>query len=53
MLQREAGYLNHTEKVEFSAVNQTHLLEEVESMLETMRAVNLTVANTVANQELL
>lgn len=52
MLQREAGHLNQTTKEELSSANQTRLLEEVETMLETIRAVNLTAANATANQEL-
>ncbi|XP_051240878.1 laminin subunit alpha-1 isoform X1 [Dicentrarchus labrax] len=51
-LQREAGHLNQTTEEEFSSANQTRLLGEVESMLETIRVVNLTAANTAANQEL-
>uniref|UniRef100_A0A8P4GTB8 Laminin, alpha 1 n=1 Tax=Dicentrarchus labrax TaxID=13489 RepID=A0A8P4GTB8_DICLA len=49
---REAGHLNQTTEEEFSSANQTRLLGEVESMLETIRVVNLTAANTAANQEL-
>uniref|UniRef100_A0A8P4KAE0 Laminin, alpha 1 n=1 Tax=Dicentrarchus labrax TaxID=13489 RepID=A0A8P4KAE0_DICLA len=51
-LAREAGHLNQTTEEEFSSANQTRLLGEVESMLETIRVVNLTAANTAANQEL-
>ncbi|XP_067434354.1 laminin subunit alpha-1 [Thunnus thynnus] len=52
VLEREAGHLNQTTEVELDAANQTYLLDEVASMLETIRAVNLTAANTAANQEL-
>ncbi|XP_071340289.1 laminin subunit alpha-1 [Trachinotus anak] len=52
VLQREAGHLNQTKEHGLESANQTRLLEGVEFMLETMRAVNLTAANTVANQEL-
>lgn len=48
----EAEPLNQTTKEELSSANQTRLLEEVEDMLETMRAVNLTAAYTAASQEL-
>ncbi|XP_044032400.1 laminin subunit alpha-1 isoform X1 [Siniperca chuatsi] len=52
VLQREAGHLNQTIEEELDSANQTRLLEEVESMLETIRAVNLTAANATTNQEL-
>lgn len=52
MLQREAGPLNQTTKEELSSANQTRLLEDMEEMLETMRAVNLTAAYTAASQDL-
>ncbi|XP_073344237.1 laminin subunit alpha-1 [Pagrus major] len=51
VLQREAGQLNQTTGEELSSANETRLLEEVESMLETIRAVNLTAADAAANQE--
>ncbi|XP_037619286.1 laminin subunit alpha-1, partial [Sebastes umbrosus] len=51
-LQKEAGHLNQTRVEDLDSTNQTHLLEEVESMLETIRAINLTAANAAANQEL-
>ncbi|XP_068200121.1 laminin subunit alpha-1 [Antennarius striatus] len=51
-LEREAGQLNQTTEEELSTANQTRLLEEVESMLETIRGVNLTAAGAAANQEL-
>ncbi|XP_040922183.1 laminin subunit alpha-1 [Toxotes jaculatrix] len=52
VLQREAGHLNQTTGAELESANQTHLLEDLEFMLETMRTVNLTAAHTAANQEL-
>lgn len=52
MLQREAGHLNQTTEEELDSANQMRLLKEVESMLETIRAVNLTAASISANQEL-
>lgn len=52
MLQRELGHLNQTMMEELSSASQTHLLKEVEKMLETIRAISLVSANTVANQEL-
>ncbi|XP_035475536.1 laminin subunit alpha-1 isoform X2 [Scophthalmus maximus] len=52
VLQREAGHLNQTTEEEPESANQTHLLEALEFMLDTMRAVNLTAANNSANQEL-
>ncbi|XP_039983193.1 laminin subunit alpha-1 isoform X2 [Xiphias gladius] len=51
VLQREVGHLNRTTEEELESANQTHLLVGLELMLETMRAVNLTAANTAANQE--
>lgn len=48
----EAGPLNQTTKEELSSANQTRLLEDMEDMLETMRAVNLTAAYTAASKEL-
>ncbi|XP_078018932.1 laminin subunit alpha-1 [Epinephelus lanceolatus] len=51
-LQREAELLNHTTVEEFDSANQTHQLEEVASMLETIRAVDLSAASAAANQEL-
>lgn len=52
MLEREAGHLNQTTEEEVGSANQTGLLEEVESMLKTIRTVNLTAASATANQEL-
>lgn len=52
MLQREAWQLNQTAEEELSSANQTHLLEEVKSMLVTIRTVNLTAAKAAATQEL-
>ncbi|XP_030253759.1 laminin subunit alpha-1 isoform X2 [Sparus aurata] len=51
VLQREAGQLNQTTEEELSSANETLLLEEVESMLETIRGVDLTAAEAAANQE--
>nr|XP_046227110.1 laminin subunit alpha-1 [Scatophagus argus] len=51
VLQREAGRLNQTTEEQLSSASQTHLLEEVESMLETIRAVNLLAANATVSQE--
>ncbi|XP_074549755.1 laminin subunit alpha-1 [Halichoeres trimaculatus] len=52
VLQSEAGLLNQTKGEDLDSANQTQLLEEVESMLDAIRAVNLTAANITANQEL-
>ncbi|XP_028288319.1 laminin subunit alpha-1 [Parambassis ranga] len=51
-LQGEAEQLNHTVEEELDPVNQTQMLTEVRSMLETIRGVNLTASRTVASQEL-
>ncbi|KAM3860333.1 laminin subunit alpha-1 [Diretmus argenteus] len=51
VLVKEAGHLNQTTEEELDSANQTHLLEEVASMLETIRAVNLTTTNTAVHQE--
>ncbi|XP_026219418.1 laminin subunit alpha-1 [Anabas testudineus] len=51
-LQREADILNQTTDEKLDSANQAHLLEEVESMLEAIRAVNQTAARSKANQEL-
>ncbi|XP_042350009.1 laminin subunit alpha-1-like [Plectropomus leopardus] len=50
-LHMEAERLNETTVDVLSPANQTHQLEEVESMVETIRAINLTAANAAANQE--
>uniref|UniRef100_A0A3Q1IIW7 Uncharacterized protein n=1 Tax=Anabas testudineus TaxID=64144 RepID=A0A3Q1IIW7_ANATE len=52
MLTREADILNQTTDEKLDSANQAHLLEEVESMLEAIRAVNQTAARSKANQEL-
>ncbi|KAG8009698.1 Laminin subunit alpha-1, partial [Nibea albiflora] len=52
VLQREAERLNQTKEDELSSANQTYLVHEMASMLETMRAFNLTAASVAANQEL-
>ncbi|XP_068604397.1 laminin subunit alpha-1 [Brachionichthys hirsutus] len=51
VLQGASLQLNQTTEEELSPANQTHLLEEVESMLETIKAVNHTAASAAANQE--
>lgn len=48
----EAELLNQTTEENLDAANQTSLLKEVETMLESMRAVNQTAARNAANQEL-
>ncbi|XP_069368064.1 laminin subunit alpha-1 isoform X2 [Paralichthys olivaceus] len=52
VLLREAELLNQTTEEELESANQTHVLEDLEFMLENMRAVNLTAANAAALQEL-
>lgn len=52
MLQREAAHLNQTAEEGLGSANQTHLLEDVESILNSIKDVNLTAAELVANQEL-
>uniref|UniRef100_A0A669E7N6 Laminin, alpha 1 n=1 Tax=Oreochromis niloticus TaxID=8128 RepID=A0A669E7N6_ORENI len=52
LLQREAAHLNQTAEEELGSANQTHLLEDVESILNSIKDVNLTAAEVVANQEL-
>ncbi|XP_061568927.1 laminin subunit alpha-1 [Cololabis saira] len=52
VLQREAGHLNQAPEEELHATKQERLLEEVESMLESIRAVNLTAAKSAVSQEL-
>ncbi|KAM7369500.1 hypothetical protein PAMP_010819 [Pampus punctatissimus] len=52
VLEREARYLNQITEVELDADNETHLQGEVMSMLESIRAVNLTATNTAAKLEL-
>ncbi|KAG7222971.1 hypothetical protein INR49_029193 [Caranx melampygus] len=52
VLQSEVGYLNQTTEQEVESSNQTHLLDEVEFMLEAIRGVNLTAASNAASQEL-
>lgn len=44
--------LNLTTEEELNSANQTHLLNEVASMLEIIRAVNQTAARAAAIQEL-
>ncbi|XP_026035470.1 laminin subunit alpha-1 isoform X1 [Astatotilapia calliptera] len=52
VLQREAAHLNQTAEEGLGSANQTHLLEDVESILNSIKDVNLTAAELVANQEL-
>ncbi|XP_029979690.1 laminin subunit alpha-1 [Sphaeramia orbicularis] len=52
VLEMEAGLLNQTTDEELDSANQTHLLAEVASMLETIRGINLTAAEATASQEL-
>lgn len=52
MLQREAAHLNQTAEEGLGSANQTHLLEDVEPILNSIKDVNLTAAELVANQEL-
>lgn len=53
-LQEEAELLNRTAGEESeSPTNQTHLLQEVELMLDRMRGLHLTEASSLANQQLL
>ncbi|XP_069033643.1 laminin subunit alpha-1 [Embiotoca jacksoni] len=52
MLQSEAGHLNQTVENELDSANHTRLLQEVETMLERIRGVNLTAVQDAANQEL-
>ncbi|KAL6097440.1 lama1 [Pungitius sinensis] len=52
VLQREAGLLNQTAATQLDSANQTHMLEGVESMMETIRAIDLKATNASANQEL-
>lgn len=51
-LEREAGHLNQTTKEEPDAAIQTGLLDELASMLDSIRAADLKAANTTAHQEL-
>ena len=48
-LQQEAGDLNQTERADLQLANHTGLLEEMESMLDSIRAVTLT-NHTAAHQ---
>ncbi|XP_027137087.1 laminin subunit alpha-1 isoform X2 [Larimichthys crocea] len=52
VLRREAERLNQTKEDELSSANQTRLVHEVASMLETIRAINLTATSVAASQEL-
>lgn len=53
VLQTEAGLLNETAEEELPPANQTRLQQEVELMLDGMRALNLAAAGGLANQQLL
>lgn len=44
--------MNQTGAKELDSANQMHLLEEVESMMESIRAIDLKGTNASANQEL-
>ncbi|KAM9332589.1 laminin subunit alpha-1 [Pholidichthys leucotaenia] len=52
VLQREEEHLNESTEVVLSTANQTRLLEELESMLESIRGVSLTAAAAAAKLEL-
>ncbi|XP_053268611.1 laminin subunit alpha-1 [Pleuronectes platessa] len=52
VLLKEAEHLNQTTEEEPGSANQTQHLEELEFMLESMRAVDLQAANATAHQEL-
>nr|XP_057915603.1 laminin subunit alpha-1 isoform X1 [Doryrhamphus excisus] len=51
-LEREAELLNQTADKALEATNRTRLLDDMASMLESMRAINLTTASNSVNQEL-
>lgn len=51
-LEEEVGRLNETAKEEMSETNSTVLLGQVEAMLEQIRGLNITNANTSALTEL-
>ncbi|XP_076014482.1 laminin subunit alpha-1 [Genypterus blacodes] len=52
VLEKEARHLNQTTEEELDPANHTRLLDEVDSMLETINAVNLTAAHSAVSQEL-
>ncbi|XP_047423850.1 laminin subunit alpha-1 [Mugil cephalus] len=52
VLHREAEHLNQTTEEELDSANRTHLLSEMESVLEAIRVVNLTNSEAAASQEL-
>lgn len=52
-LQEEAEHLNETAEEELPLANRTALLQEAELMLTHMRALDLTEAGGLANQQLL
>uniref|UniRef100_A0A3Q2V502 Laminin, alpha 1 n=1 Tax=Haplochromis burtoni TaxID=8153 RepID=A0A3Q2V502_HAPBU len=47
VLQREAAHLNQTAEEGLGSANQTHLLEDVESILNSIKDVNLTAAELI------
>ncbi|XP_041824167.1 laminin subunit alpha-1 [Melanotaenia boesemani] len=51
-LQMEAGRLNRTSENELNSTNKVQVQEQMESMQETIRHVNLKAARSAANQEL-
>uniref|UniRef100_A0A3B4FBW2 Laminin subunit alpha 1 n=1 Tax=Pundamilia nyererei TaxID=303518 RepID=A0A3B4FBW2_9CICH len=48
LLQREAAHLNQTAEEGLGSANQTHLLEDIESILNSIKDVNLTAAELVS-----
>ncbi|XP_058485060.1 laminin subunit alpha-1 isoform X1 [Solea solea] len=52
VLQSQAYHVTQTAEEEFDSANQTHLLDELQLMLETMRGINVTAASATADQEL-
>ncbi|KAM9826836.1 laminin subunit alpha-1 [Neosynchiropus ocellatus] len=52
VLMTEAGLLNQTKEDDLDMANQTLLLEQVQSMLEMIRVISLSTANTSAQDEL-
>ncbi|XP_072235081.1 laminin subunit alpha-1 [Leuresthes tenuis] len=52
VLQMKARQVNQPTEKELNSANQTCLLEELETMLETIRGINLTAAKSTANLEL-
>ncbi|KAM6900446.1 laminin subunit alpha-1 [Xenentodon cancila] len=52
VLWREVGHLNQTTEEELHSTNQERLQREMESMMERIRAVNLTAAKSAVSREL-